>query len=71
MKKILPQLILIQKHSTLAIILTNELIISVYDEQHLRLCRDSTYTQGLMNLEYLLNIHSMCTEYICYKIRKE
>lgn len=71
MKKTLPQWISIHKHSTLAINLTNELIISVYDEQNSCLCRAGTYTQGLMNLKYLLNIHCMCTEYIAYKIGKE
>lgn len=35
------------------------------------ICVDSTYTQGLINLEHVLNINGMCTEYVCYKIRKE
>lgn len=45
MKKTLPQPISIHKHSTLAINLTNKLIISVYNEQHSCLCGDGTYAQ--------------------------
>lgn len=71
MKKTLAQRISIHKHSTFTINLTNELIISVYDEQNSFLCRDGTYTQGLMNLKHLINIHSMCTKYIWNKIGKE
>lgn len=56
MKKTLPPLISFHRHSTLAINFTNELVITVCDEQHLYLCRDVTYTQGLTILEHLLNI---------------
>lgn len=50
--------------------LTSELITSVY-EQHPCLFRNSTYTQGLMNLKHSVNTHSMWMEYVFCKTGKE